>query len=708
MTASTPRIVDRLRRQADQRFVGREAELAHVKAALQQQPPPFSVLVVHGPGGIGKTAFTERVRSLAMEAGFATIRIDARDLASTTPNGLLHALCDALALEWDCEWSSARLLSQVLAAWSSHPRRMLVIDTFELLGPLEAWLRNHLLAELPESSLAILAGRQPPSRHWVNDPVWSTGLHVIGLRNLTPADCEQWLSGRSIDPALTDATLKLTYGHPLALTLLADVIHARGHVPDQLDADLIRQLTASLVSHVPSDMHRAALEACACARATTQGLLAEVVDADRAAELFEWLTGLGFVEAGPLGLFPHDLVRDAVVAELNWRHRPRFIELIRRLRNHCVRRMAGATGADRTAAALDILFMQRLSSTMRRFVDFSAIGTTYFDPARDSDLDVIAAMARSQFGPETQATARRWFGHPAARFWVARDDHQRVRGASFFVDVTQLSEAELAQTPSLKYTADWVARHAPVRPGEQVLCSPFIVTDTDVQVPSAAMNTMQMCMVFHWLTLPKLAVFVVTTDDPVYWTPMMRHIDFHLIDTPPVRLDEHAGGLFLHDWRAVPPDRWLNIVTLRAQQAEEAAALDLGRPDADTEPLVMLSQSLFEKAVKDALRQFGDPSLLSGNPLARSRLVQAARGPQESAGHALERLLRQAVAALGEHPRNAKFQRALELTYLQPVGSQELAAERLGLAFSTYRYQLTTGIDKVASWLWRQETAAFV
>jgi hypothetical protein len=62
-------------------------------------------------------------------------------------------------------------------------------------------------------------------------------------------------------------------------------------------------------------------------------------------------------------------------------------------------------------------------------------------------------------------------------------------------------------------------------------------------------------------------------------------------------------------------------------------------------------------------------------------------------------LLEQAQA-LRERPRDAKFWRALELTYFRPAGSQEIAAERLGVPFGTYRYQLATGIERVAQALW--------
>ena len=46
------------------------------------------------------------------------------------------------------------------------------------------------------------------------------------------------------------------------------------------------------------------------------------------------------------------------------------------------------------------------------------------------------------------------------------------------------------------------------------------------------------------------------------------------------------------------------------------------------------------------------------------------------------------------------------LTYFQTAPKQEVVAERLGLAFSTYRRHLTSGLKRVADWLWQKEMAA--
>src|SRR6185312_9715410 len=101
-----------------------------------------------------------------------------------------------------------------------------------------------------------------------------------------------------------------------------------------------------LVQKVPGPAHRAALETCALVRLTTESLLAEVLGVDDAHELFEWLRGLSFIESGPLGIFPHDLVRDALGVDLRWRNPEWFGELHRRARHYYASRLGQTRGVE--------------------------------------------------------------------------------------------------------------------------------------------------------------------------------------------------------------------------------------------------------------------------------------------------------------------------------------------------------------------------
>ena len=58
--------------------------------------------------------------------------------------------------------------------------------------------------------------------------------------------------------------------------------------------------------------------------------------------LRDWLRGLSMMELGRRGLFPHDLAREALAAELRWRHPERYAEIHRRAGAYYQQQFAGA------------------------------------------------------------------------------------------------------------------------------------------------------------------------------------------------------------------------------------------------------------------------------------------------------------------------------------------------------------------------------
>ena len=72
---------------------------------------------------------------------------------------------------------------------------------------------------------------------------------------------------------------------------------------------------------------------------------------------------------------------------------------------------------------------------------------------------------------------------------------------------------------------------------------------------------------------------------------------------------------------------------------------------------------------------------------------------------ALQQLLREAAETLESNPRDQKLSRVIRHTYLEPLATQELVAERLDLPFSTYRHQLGRAVARIGAWLWLRERA---
>ena len=67
------------------RFVGRASEIELFRAALDSIEPPFSVLHVHGPPGIGKTRLLDVFAALAEDAHAGVVRLDGLDLIPSPP-----------------------------------------------------------------------------------------------------------------------------------------------------------------------------------------------------------------------------------------------------------------------------------------------------------------------------------------------------------------------------------------------------------------------------------------------------------------------------------------------------------------------------------------------------------------------------------------------------------------------------------------------
>jgi energy-coupling factor transporter ATP-binding protein EcfA2 len=292
------------------RFVGRASEIELFRVALDSAEPPFSVLHIYGPAGVGKTSLLDVLAGLAAEAGASVVRLDGRDLVPSPP-AVLGAVRRVLRVPEG---------EGVVTGPSGADRVVVLVDTYEQLAPLDDWVRTRLLPRLPATALTVIAGRNPPSSAWRSDPAWRELLRVVSLRNLSPQESRQYLHACGIDPARHDQLVEVTHGRPLGLSLLADVIaRGGGTVADPLTPDLVGILLRRFVEVVPSGLHRRALEVCALARVTTEALLREVLTLEDAHELFAWLRGLSFVESGPDGLFPHDLARDALESDLRWR-----------------------------------------------------------------------------------------------------------------------------------------------------------------------------------------------------------------------------------------------------------------------------------------------------------------------------------------------------------------------------------------------------
>jgi hypothetical protein len=672
------------------RFVGRASEIELFRVALDSTEPLFSMLYVHGPAGIGKTRLLDVFAGLAADAGASIVRVDGRDLVPSPPV-VLEALRGVLQVP---EGKGA-------IVGPSHSGRLVVlIDTYERLGPLDDWVRTGLLPRLPATALTVVAGRRPPGSAWRADPAWRELLRVVSLRNLSPEESRQYLHACGVDPARHGQLVEVAHGHPLGLSLLADVVVRGGEAAaDPLTPDLVGTLLRQFLEVVPSGLHRRALEVCALARVTTEALLREVLGLEDAHELFVWLRELSFVEWGPDGVFPHDLARDALEADLRWRDPEGFRRVFRGVRAHIHRRLKAFRGQEQQRALFDEKFLFRRLPGILSPVDWDAWGRHYPERARPGDREPILDLVLTWEGEESAAIAARWWDRQPEGFFVVRSQGGAVGGFLALVDLNRASTQDIAADPGARAAWDHARQHAPPRPGETVTQSRFIIDRDAYQGPSPTLNATPILTMQRFLQIPNLAWDFLTLAEPERWDEYFAVADMPRAAGADFVVGSRRYGLFAHDFRRVPVDAWLELVTERALAQDFTPSSPTVQP-----PLTLvLSQPEFDEAVRQALRDLRRPELLARNPLLRTRLVRERTGEKEPNAAVLEALVCAAVETLRENPRDDKLLRAVERTYVRPAATQERAAAALGLPFSTYRRHLTQGVDRVVSWLWDQE-----
>ncbi|HEU5327486.1 MAG TPA: ATP-binding protein [Thermomicrobiales bacterium] len=689
----TPRLADRLLAARHRRFVGRAAELGLFDTALAASELPFSVLHVYGPGGVGKTTLLNTFAAACERRGVAVARLDGRDIDSV-PDAFLGALAGSLGV------AAGDALDRALLAPAA--RRVILVDTYEMLTPLDGWLRETWLPQLPETVLVVLAGRQPPPVAWRADPGWQSLVQTVPLRNLSPNESLAYLTARTVPADQHQAVLAFTHGHPLALSLVADVFAHRADWRFEPSAapDIIKTLLEQFVMKVPGPAHRAALEICALVRLTTESLLAETLRLPDAHELFDWLRGLSFIEAGPLGLFPHDLAREALIADLHWRNPDWYAELHSRARQYYAARLQQTTGLEQQRVLFEYVFLHRDNPIMRPFLEWQETGSALPDTLRADDHEAVVAMVAAHEGADSARLAEHWLAHPAAQVTVYRDDKQAPGGVVVALALPQTTDADRAADPAIAAARNHLDQHAPLRGGESATLFRFWLARDTYQAVSPMQTLLFGNVAQHYLTAPGLAFSFFPCADPDFWHALFTHIDLQRLLEADFEVGGRRYGVFGHDWRVTPPLAWLDLLAEREIATSPAPA-----PTPRARPVV-LSEPEFATAVRDALRDFLRPERLARSPLLRSRMVSERAGanaaePERIA--ALQALLREAIESLQAPPRDAKLYRALYRTYIAPAPTQEAAAELLDLPFSTYRRHLSAGLARVVELLWPRD-----
>ncbi len=644
--------------------VGRKRELELTDEILARDEATPTLIVVHGPGGIGKSRLLDEIAARGRQSGRTVRRLRADDI----------------------DGSSARPPQSGSAIARRAPERLLlVIDDCDDSEVIERWI---LQARFPASAcaLVVIATRKPPME------VKGTAQRVrpvhFDLGALSKAEAAELLRGREVEEALIPRLVALAAGHPLALVLLAEMVEHGISLPGSLDEapDLLNALVRRMADATTDGDQRAALDALVVATAMTEPLLAAMLDRKEANALFDWLRDRSFVRLRPDGVVPHDLVRHTLAADLRWRAPDRLEAMRRRALPVYLGRLYRGSVHDQVRSIRDLFFLFRDHPVMVPLVSWSQVQESSVRRVIEEDLQPICDAVRRHEGAAAAKIAAHWLHRqPEGAYTIQTPGRSR---AGFFqlVRLDLATDAELAADP-IAAEARALVRKAGVDSALPVALNRFWMDLEEYQSQTTVLAFCTGIMAHHHVMIPGLAFALGVFHDPGWLRAMFEVFGFSTSGT--ATLDKRTYHLIGRDWRSETPLQWLSHFVERVT----------GAPPQQPHELVLTATTPSDM-VREALKVFHEPHRIASSALAQKLLGAAAMSESVSVrAKRVREALDRAIVSLEGSRRGKRGMAALRATYVDALGTQEEVAEALDLPFSTYRRHLGEGLDLLAELL---------
>lgn len=644
-------------REDQRRFVGRTRELSFIEGVLQPDSP-VRIVLVHGPGGIGKSTLMREVRRRATLAGWDIRFLDGRDGVPT----------------------SLEVRERLAGDLPASGERLILLDTYERLVPLGTFLRRELIPELPDRCRILIAQRGTPDAEWLRDG-WDRVTAAVELAAVSNDEARELISraGVARDPA-AGALITWAGGSPLALALGADALRDGGAWNAQRLEDrpaladlLVRRLTESELD--PSHLDIASVAAIAWRTDAT--MLADVLPGVDGAAAEAWLRSRTFAE--PLGesVTLHDLVRTALRAWLRRQQPERERELRRRIGEHLYER-----ACDGRPALMPDLAELIENETIRWGLGGLGDGSLRVDTITPAELEALAEQANRRDAHEWWAATSELIRDAPECVIVARDRSDVVAGLCIFT-TPERAPAVCDRDPIL---SGWLAHARSNLAGEPVVVwrDSLDFTPEHGKESSRVLSVLNTTAVLRsGVANPRWAYLPIDPDNEQA-VRFARRMGARKLEGLDVVLDERThechlldhgeGGLLAAHRAAVYAETGLRPPRVGAVEQEAAAPIT-------------------SETVKEALRSLDRPLELARSPLATGSL------PGERSESVRQLLTAATADAFGAGPQEAILRELITRAYFSGPATHEMVADDLHVSRSTYFRYLRTATDRLATYV---------
>ena len=401
-------------------FQGRRAELARMLSLLATPALLPRVVQVHGPAGIGKTAFAHALARECNARGWPAVILDSRDFRHD-----VAGLTEALAARCGRGWPPICDLPLLL-----------VLDTVEEMRDMEHQLWEAVLPRITGPVLVVLSGRRP-TPVFARPTQWHDLVDELELRGLPEAESRRLVQMLGVRAdGLIGEILAFGRGNPLFLSVAAQ--HARSTRTGSLESygPMTHTLIGRMTREIADPDVRKLLDAASLVRTFNQELLAAMLDRDVSGS-FEALRELSVVRPVPAGLRLHDLVRYSAAADFHWRAPQACQEMRQRAYKYLAQR--AQSGTDAGPDIQELLHLAVCSAALARFYAQADHPDVHVRPVSPEDLSRLTELCHTgitRFGlPPGERIRQMRTDLPVAwrSFAVALNDAGAITGFAYSV-----------------------------------------------------------------------------------------------------------------------------------------------------------------------------------------------------------------------------------------------------------------------------------
>lgn len=393
------------------RFVGRNHEMLALKSILSSNRPDWTIIRLHGPSGIGKTALLKRFET-TQDAGTLCLYVDCSGFGSAEELFIdLSAKLSRYGFDNDSDLTGrsagANLADKINRIGTmGKPTVLLLLDAVEEDDPLARELRSWYL--LLDSKITVITAGTTAMNTRSSPGVWHRLQHQIRLSPLSYEEQTAYMRSHNIrDQRLQDAIARFAGGIPMALELAIERIQ-RGY--DQQDLfSLCSILVEHLLRHIDQPLTYKLIEASSLLPEFNQESLARLLEEELTAFDFNAFVRLPLIHRTDNGWTLSDPFRTWVAIDFKLRKPYSFGRMTDRVNERSSSEAFAASSAQpsntpaatrRIVDALGVLLLHYadLTNQSETLADFASMFprlTAENPPSKDSASPFRAALRQA-------------------------------------------------------------------------------------------------------------------------------------------------------------------------------------------------------------------------------------------------------------------------------------------------------------------------